>query len=163
MRDTSAELGAGAKPGASTEKLHDRTATSMAMSEHDGGPERARAAQRSVVISQLGGPGRRPSRCSTRYVNGECGLPRATCECDAIIMGQAKVTAIPGHRRPTARTRSLVHEAAIGKIAGDQIIKLMTLGLTEKEAEDQIVNGFLQYSFAQQKQPPGAEPGGCFC
>ena len=39
---------------------------------------------------------------------------------------------------------SLIHEAAIGKIAGEQIIKLMTLGLTEKEAEDQIVNGFLK-------------------
>ena len=39
---------------------------------------------------------------------------------------------------------ALVHEAAIGKIAGDQIIKLMTLGLTEQEAEEQIVNGFLK-------------------
>ena len=39
---------------------------------------------------------------------------------------------------------SLIHEAAIGKIAGEQLIKLMTLGLTEKEAEDQIVNGFLK-------------------
>ena len=37
----------------------------------------------------------------------------------------------------------LVHEAAIGKIAGEQLVKLMTLGLTEQEAEDQIVNGFL--------------------
>lgn len=39
---------------------------------------------------------------------------------------------------------ALIHEAAIGKIAGDQIIKLMTLGLTEAEAEEQIVNGFLR-------------------
>ena len=39
---------------------------------------------------------------------------------------------------------SLVHEAAIGKIAGEQLIKLMTLGLTEKEAEEQIVKGFLK-------------------
>ena len=39
---------------------------------------------------------------------------------------------------------SLIHEAAIGKIAGDQIIKLMTLGLTEAEAEEQIINGFLR-------------------
>ena len=39
---------------------------------------------------------------------------------------------------------SLIHEAAIGKIAGDQLIKLMTLGLTDKEAEEQIVNGFLK-------------------
>jgi Fe-S cluster assembly scaffold protein SufB len=39
---------------------------------------------------------------------------------------------------------SLIHEAAIGKIAGEQLMKLMTLGLTEKEAEEQIVNGFLK-------------------
>ena len=39
---------------------------------------------------------------------------------------------------------NLIHEAAIGKIAGDQIIKLMTLGLTEQEAEEQIINGFLK-------------------
>ena len=39
---------------------------------------------------------------------------------------------------------ALIHEAAIGKIAGDQIIKLMTLGLTEAQAEEQIINGFLK-------------------
>ena len=39
---------------------------------------------------------------------------------------------------------ALIHEAAIGKIAGEQLIKLMTLGLTEKEAEEEIVNGFLR-------------------
>ena len=39
---------------------------------------------------------------------------------------------------------SLIHEAAIGKIAGEQIMKLMTLGLTEAEAEAQIINGFLK-------------------
>ena len=39
---------------------------------------------------------------------------------------------------------NLIHEAAIGKIAGDQLIKLMTLGLTEAEAEEQIINGFLK-------------------
>ena len=39
---------------------------------------------------------------------------------------------------------SLIHEAAIGKIAGEQLIKLMTLGLTESEAEEQIINGFLK-------------------
>lgn len=64
-------------------------------------------------------------------------------ECDAIIMDQAKVSAIP---EITANhlEASLIHEAAIGKIAGEQLIKLMTLGLTEKEAEEQIVNGFLK-------------------
>ena len=64
-------------------------------------------------------------------------------ECDAIIMDQASVSAIP---ELTANNidANLIHEAAIGKIAVEQMIKLMTLGLTEKEAEEQIVNGFLK-------------------
>ncbi len=64
-------------------------------------------------------------------------------ECDAIIMDHAKVSSIPEitANDPDA---ALIHEAAIGKIAGEQIIKLMTLGLTEEEAENQIVNGFLK-------------------
>ncbi len=64
-------------------------------------------------------------------------------ECDAIIMDEAQVSAIP---EITANdlNASLIHEAAIGKIAGEQIIKLMTLGLTEQQAEEQIVNGFLK-------------------
>ena len=64
-------------------------------------------------------------------------------ECDAIIMDEATVSAIPEilADHPEA---SLIHEAAIGKIAGEQLIKLMTLGLTEKEAEEEIVNGFLR-------------------
>ena len=64
-------------------------------------------------------------------------------ECDAIIMDNAVVSAIP---EVTANhlDASLIHEAAIGKIAGEQLIKLMTLGLTEQEAEEQIVNGFLK-------------------
>ncbi len=64
-------------------------------------------------------------------------------ECDAIIMGNAKVSAIP---EITANhlDASLIHEAAIGKIAGEQLVKLMTLGLTEEEAEEQIVSGFLK-------------------
>lgn len=64
-------------------------------------------------------------------------------ECDAIIMDDAKVSAIPEihANHPEA---SLVHEAAIGKIAGEQLVKLMTLGLTKKEAETQIINGFLK-------------------
>ncbi|MBP3477081.1 MAG: SufD family Fe-S cluster assembly protein [Lachnospiraceae bacterium] len=64
-------------------------------------------------------------------------------ECDAIIMDDASVSAIP---ELTANNidANLIHEAAIGKIAGEQLIKLMTLGLTEQEAEEQIVNGFLK-------------------
>lgn len=64
-------------------------------------------------------------------------------ECDAILMDEGSVSAIP---EITANhlEASLIHEAAIGKIAGEQITKLMTLGLTEAEAEAQIVNGFLK-------------------
>ncbi len=64
-------------------------------------------------------------------------------ECDAIIMDDACVRAVP---EITANhiDASLIHEAAIGKIAGEQLIKLMTLGLTESEAEAQIVSGFLK-------------------
>lgn len=64
-------------------------------------------------------------------------------ECDAIIMDNASVSAIPEITANDLEA-SLIHEAAIGKIAGEQIIKLMTLGLTEAEAEAQIVNGFLK-------------------
>ena len=64
-------------------------------------------------------------------------------ECDAIIMDGASVAAIP--RVEANHTEaSLIHEAAIGKIAGEQLIKLMTLGLSEAEAEEQIINGFLK-------------------
>ena len=64
-------------------------------------------------------------------------------ECDAIIMDKAHIVAKP---ELTAKdtNASLIHEAAIGKIAGEQIIKLQTLGLTESEAEKEIINGFLK-------------------
>ena len=76
------------------------------------------------------------------HINGNAPCSGHT-ECDAIIMDQASVSAVPEiiANHPDA---SLIHEAAIGKIAGDQLIKLMTLGLTEKEAEEQIVAGFLK-------------------
>ena len=64
-------------------------------------------------------------------------------ECDSIIMDRGRILAVPGLEANNVDA-ALVHEAAIGKIAGDQLIKLMTLGLTEQEAEEQIVNGFLK-------------------
>ena len=64
-------------------------------------------------------------------------------ECDAIIMDQGVVSAIP-EVTANCLDAQLIHEAAIGKIAGEQLTKLMTLGLTEKEAEEQIVSGFLK-------------------
>ena len=74
------------------------------------------------------------------YGNSKC---FAHSECDAIIKDHAKVTATP---EITANDvdANLIHEAAIGKIAGEQLIKLMTLGLSEKEAEEEIINGFLR-------------------
>ena len=74
------------------------------------------------------------------YGNSKC---FAHSECDAIIKDDAIVTATP---EITANNvdANLIHEAAIGKIAGEQITKLMTLGLTEKEAEEEIINGFLR-------------------
>ena len=64
-------------------------------------------------------------------------------ECDAIIMDNARVLAVPSLDAKNVDA-ALVHEAAIGKIAGEQLTKLMSLGLTEKEAEEQIINGFLK-------------------
>ena len=64
-------------------------------------------------------------------------------ECDAIIMGDAKIVAIP-KLEANDLDAALIHEAAIGKIAGEQIIKLMTLGLTEEQAEEKIIDGFLK-------------------
>lgn len=83
-------------------------------------------------------------KSSQRFLSRIRGNARCTghTECDAIIMDEATVAAIPEilAHDPEA---SLIHEAAIGKIAGEQLVKLMTLGLTEKEAEEEIVNGFL--------------------
>jgi len=84
-------------------------------------------------------------RSEQRFVSRILGNNKCSghTECDAIIMDDARVTAIPEILavHPDA---ALIHEAAIGKIAGEQLIKLMTLGLTEKEAEEEIVNGFLR-------------------
>ncbi len=64
-------------------------------------------------------------------------------QCDSIIMGEAKIKSIPAIIAEDTDAQ-LVHEAAIGRIAGDQILKLMTLGLTEEQAEEKILEGFLR-------------------
>ena len=64
-------------------------------------------------------------------------------ECDAIIKDNAKVIAVPKIVANNVEA-NLIHEAAIGKIAGEQLTKLMTLGLNEKQAEEQIIKGFLR-------------------
>ncbi|MBP1588086.1 MAG: SufD family Fe-S cluster assembly protein [Clostridia bacterium] len=87
----------------------------------------ARGRSKQLFVSDVRGN----SRCSART------------ECDAIVMDEAGVSAIPKISANVPEA-SLVHEAAIGKIAGEQLVKLMTLGLTEKEAEEEIINGFLK-------------------
>lgn len=76
-----------------------------------------------------------------------CIVGNAACsghtECDSIIMDNGRILAVPSLEANNTDAM-LVHEAAIGKIAGDQLTKLMTLGLTEQEAEEQIINGFLK-------------------
>lgn len=76
-----------------------------------------------------------------------CIIGNAPCsghtECDSIIMDNGRILAVPCLEANNVDAQ-LVHEAAIGKIAGEQLIKLMTLGLTETEAEEQIINGFLK-------------------
>ncbi|MDE5589665.1 MAG: SufD family Fe-S cluster assembly protein [Acetatifactor sp.] len=136
-RSTSAKLGNGAKIVV-TEKLMthgNQTAETSFNVDLDGEGSSANIISRSVArdnstqlfLSKINGN----NRCAGHS------------ECDGIIMDNAKIGAIP---EITANhlDAELIHEAAIGKIAGDQITKLMTLGLTEEEAEAQIVNGFLK-------------------
>jgi len=75
-----------------------------------------------------------------------CVVGNAKCfghvQCDSIIMGNARIQSVPEIAANSTEAQ-LIHEAAIGKIAGDQLLKLETLGLTEEEAEDCILKGFL--------------------
>lgn len=80
-------------------------------------------------------------QCFLSKINGN-NLCSGHTECDAIIMDNGKVRSVPEITANNINA-SLIHEAAIGKIAGEQLIKLMSLGLTEKQAEEQIINGFL--------------------
>lgn len=104
-----------------------------------------------VVLNGEGATGRVISRSVAQDNSEQVFYPRVTgndscfghVQCDAIIMGKARIKAIPAIIANHVDAQ-LVHEAAIGRIAGDQILKLMTLGLTEEEAEEKILDGFLQ-------------------
>ena len=108
-------------------------------------------AEMDIVLAGDGASGRVISRSVAQDESQQIFYPRmigeAKCfghvQCDSIIMGNAKIKSIPAITAvcPDAQ---LIHEAAIGRIAGDQLMKLMTLGLTEEEAEERILNGFLQ-------------------
>lgn len=136
VRDTNAELASGAKL-VLTEKLlthGQQEAVSNMKIELKGEDSSVQVISRSVAQDdsvQIFNP----------LVIGESAC-RGHVQCDAIIMGNAKVKAIPGIEA-ASEDAQLVHEAAIGKIAGDQIIKLMTLGLSEEEAEAEILEDFL--------------------
>jgi Fe-S cluster assembly scaffold protein SufB len=104
-----------------------------------------------ILLEGHGASGRVISRSVAQDQSEQVFYPRVIGEqrcfghvqCDAIIMAQAKVKAIPAITANHTDAQ-LIHEAAIGRIAGDQILKLMTLGMTEEEAEEEILNGFLR-------------------
>lgn len=136
VRDTNAELGANAKL-ILTEKLlthDDQTAISNMKIELKGEGSSVQVISRSVAQDNS-------VQVFNPLVIGEAAC-RGHVQCDAIIMGNAKVKAVPGIEA-ASEDAQLIHEAAIGKIAGDQITKLMTLGLTEEEAEEEILEDFL--------------------
>lgn len=137
IRDTKADL----KNGASLvikEKIMthgNQTAETNFVVDLDGADSSANVISRSVAKGQS----KQIFNSSIRG-NNKC---YGHTECDAILMDDGHVNAIPS-LEANDLDASLIHEAAIGKIAGEQLIKLMTLGLTEQEAEEQIVNGFMK-------------------
>ena len=95
----------------------------------------------ALALSAVPWP-RRSQRKGNARITGNAPCSGHT-ECDSIIMDNGHILAVPSLEANDIDAM-LVHEAAIGKIAGDQLIKLMTLGLTPQEAEEQIINGFLR-------------------
>ena len=103
-----------------------------------------------IVLKGDGATGRVISRSVGRgrsvQVFRPCMTGKADCfghvQCDSILMDEAKIKSIPAIDAQSVDAQ-LIHEAAIGRIAGDQILKLLTLGLTEEEAEEKILEGFL--------------------
>ena len=137
VRDTKAELAAGAKLVVRERLMTHGNQTAISNYEVDLNGKDASA----DVISRSVAKDSSYQKFDSRIVgNAPCS---GHTECDAIIMDKARILAIP-QLEANDLDAALIHEAAIGKIAGEQLIKLMTLGLTEKEAEEQIINGFLK-------------------
>lgn len=137
IRTTKSELKAGAKLVVRERLMtHGKQyAESVYLTELNGNGSSADVVSRSVAKDESF------QKYTSRIVgNAECS---GHTECDAILMDKARVLAIP-ELDAVNLDAALVHEAAIGKIAGDQLIKLMTLGLTPEEAEEEIINGFLK-------------------
>ncbi len=136
-RSTRAKLADGARLVV-TEKLMTHGAQTAETSFHvdlDGKDSSANIISRSVARDDS-----RQLFLSKIKGNSRC---KGHSECDGIIMDRAVISAVP-EITAADLDAELIHEAAIGKIAGEQLVKLMTLGLTEAEAEAQIVNGFLK-------------------
>ena len=104
-----------------------------------------------IILDGEGANGRVVSRSVAQDQSQQVFYPKVTgnarcfghVQCDSIIMGDARISSIPAIVANHVDAQ-LIHEASIGRIAGDQILKLMTLGLTEQEAEEKILDGFLQ-------------------
>ena len=136
-RSTIAKVGAGAKLVVRERLMthEDQYAVSSYVVELNGEGANADVVSRSVARDSS------YQKFDSRIVgNAPC---TGHTECDAIIMDKARILAVP-QLEANDLDAALIHEAAIGKIACEQIIKLMTLGLTEAEAEEQIINGFLK-------------------
>ena len=137
VRDTKAELGKGARLVVHERLMThgDQKAVSNYRVDLNGEGCSADVVSRSVAKNDS-------YQKFDAVLNGNTACSGHT-ECDAIIMDNGRILAVPGLEANNVDA-ALVHEAAIGKIAGEQLIKLMTLGLTEQEAEEQIINGFLK-------------------
>lgn len=137
VRTTIAELKAGAKLLVKERLMThgEQTAESVYQVTLNGGGTTADVVSRSVARDNS-------SQTFNARITGNAPCSGHT-ECDSIIMDNGKILAIPSLEANDVDAM-LFHEAAIGKIAGDQLIKLMSLGLTEAEAEEQIIKGFLR-------------------
>ena len=92
------------------------------------------------VVSRSVAKGKSVQKFQSNLVGKACCFGRV--ECDGILLDEARIVSVP-MIDAVSKDASLTHEASIGKIAGDELVKLMTLGLNEKEAEDVIIKGFL--------------------
>lgn len=137
VRDTKAELAAGASLVVRERLMThgDQSAVSMYKVQLNGEGSSADVVSRSVARDNS-------YQKFDAKIDGNAACSGHS-ECDAIIMDNAKILAVP-QLQANNIDAALIHEAAIGKIAGEQLTKLMTLGLTEAEAEEQIINGFLK-------------------
>ena len=136
-RDTRIVCGPGAETLV-TERLQthgDQVAESNMEIVLDGDDARGRVISRSVAQERS-----RQTFYPKMTGNAKC---FGHVQCDSIIMDDARISSIPAIVANSTEAE-LIHEAAIGKIAGEQLMKLMTFGLTEKEAEEKIINGFLK-------------------